>query len=219
MSQPDKPTGWDQPEPGALPGPPASPPWPPTAAYPDASMPAPGDSASAGPAVPDPYAQQGPYADPSHPPQGPYGQPSPYAQPSAPYGQPSPYGPPGYPGGAAPYGYLPQYPPRPNNSMAIAALIVSATGVIALSCSGVGGLLGAVGAILGHVSSRQIQERGEDGAGVAKAAIIVGWIAAALGVLATLAIIGLLVVSSTSSGGSTYSGDYDAMFAVFGADG
>jgi hypothetical protein len=49
---------------------------------------------------------------------------------------------------------------------------------------GIGGLvLGPVGAILGHVSKRQIRERGQQGEGMATAGIIVGWISTALGAL------------------------------------
>ncbi|MBE1486842.1 DUF4190 domain-containing protein [Plantactinospora soyae] len=103
-----------------------------------------------------------------------------------PYGQPQAagYPPPGYPViVAAP----------PVNGLSIAALVVSIVGVLGLCGYGLGGYIGIVGAILGHVSRKQIRERGEGGAGLATAGIIVGWIAAAIAVLATIAIVGLIV--------------------------
>jgi hypothetical protein len=70
------------------------------------------------------------------------------------------YGPPGYgPGGYAAYPVAP-----PTNGLAIAAMILAIAG------------FGPVGAIMGHVARRQIQERGEQGDGFALAGIIVGWV-------------------------------------------
>lgn len=43
-----------------------------------------------------------------------------------------------------------------------------------------------VGAILGHVSMGQIKKSGEDGRGLALAAIIVGWVLTAVGILGTV---------------------------------
>lgn len=68
-------------------------------------------------------------------------------------------------GAALPYGYP---PPRRTNTMAIVAMALSIAGVA--TC-----ITAPVGAILGHVSRRQIRESGEEGAGYALAAIIVGW--------------------------------------------
>jgi hypothetical protein len=61
----------------------------------------------------------------------------------------------------------------PNNSMAIVSLVLSLVGI---PC----GLVAPVGAILGHVARRQIRQRGEGGAGMALAGIIVGWIVTGL---------------------------------------
>ncbi|WP_433531174.1 DUF4190 domain-containing protein [Micromonospora sp. CA-263727] len=93
---------------------------------------------------------------------------------------------PGVPLAAAPYpqaGYPPQpgygYPPpaygypQQTNSLAIVALVLSLIGIG--SC-----ITAPIGAIMGHVAMRQIRERGEGGEGLAKAAIIVGWILTAL---------------------------------------
>lgn len=69
------------------------------------------------------------------------------------------------------------------NGLSIASLVVSLSGAVFLLCYGAGGLLGLVGAILGHVAQRQIRERGEGGGGMALAGVIVGWIALALGIV------------------------------------
>jgi hypothetical protein len=124
----------------------------------------------------------------------PYSQPgAPYGQPGAPYGDQSgayggqagaPYGGYGYPG----YG-MPVAVARPNNGMAIASLVVSIVGVLGLCGYGLGGWIGLIGAILGHVARRQIRERGENGDGMALAGIIVGWIATAIALIATVIIV------------------------------
>jgi Domain of unknown function (DUF4190) len=80
------------------------------------------------------------------------------------YQQPQPY--------QYPYGWQPQ---RPTEGMAIAALVVSCVGVVGLCSYGIGGIMGVVGAILGHVARRRIRRNGTDGAGLALAGIIVGW--------------------------------------------
>jgi hypothetical protein len=111
--------------------------------------------------------------------------PDPYAPPLG-YAQPVPYGVPAYP----PYAYPPS---EPTNGLAIASMVVSIVGALGLCGYGLGGYLGILGAILGHVATRQIRERGGQGAGMAKAGIIVGWIAAAIAVLATIAIVVFVV--------------------------
>jgi hypothetical protein len=87
---------------------------------------------------------------------------------AAPPGSPTGY--PGFPG----YGYGTPMPiAAPNNSLAIASLVLSLCGLFS-------GITAPVGAILGHVARRQIRERGEAGAGMALAGIIVGWIVTGL---------------------------------------
>jgi hypothetical protein len=71
-----------------------------------------------------------------------------------------------YPGYAAPV----MVPAQPTNGMAIASLVLSLCGL--LTC----GITSLIGAILGHVSRRQIRERGEQGDGMALAGIVTGWI-------------------------------------------
>ncbi|MGY0230495.1 DUF4190 domain-containing protein [Longispora urticae] len=84
------------------------------------------------------------------------------------------------------YAYAPQYVgSRPTNGMAIASMVTSIVALVL--CTGV---FGFVGAILGHVSRKQIKERGEEGDGMALAGIIIGWIGTAIGVL----VIGFYVV-------------------------
>ncbi len=98
---------------------------------------------------------------------------------------PAPYPPAGYPPQPG-YGYpTPGYgqPPQQTNSLAIVALVLSLIGIG--SC-----ITAPIGAIMGHVAMRQIREKGESGEGMAKAAIIVGWI---LTGLIALVIIGYAV--------------------------
>ena len=103
-----------------------------------------------------------------------------------PYGQPQQYGAPGYPPpqygqqygqsqhGQPPYAGAPFPPPafygRPTNSLAIVALILSLT-------------FAPAGLITGIIARRQIKRTGEDGDGLALAAVIVGGIVTAFFVL------------------------------------
>lgn len=127
-----------------------------------------------------PGPEQQPYGAPG---QQPYGQPGQQGYEQQPYGQQQPhgqqsYGQYGQPYGQSPYGSYAYTPPAPTNGMAIASLVVSIAGL--LVCCGAPSI---VGAILGHVARKQIRERGESGAGLALAGIIVGWIAFGLFVL------------------------------------
>lgn len=90
----------------------------------------------------------------------------------------------GYGGYGAQPGYYPVYAPTTKtNGLAIASMVVSIVGAVMLCAYGTGGIVGAVGAILGHVSRRQIRDRQESGDGMALAGIITGWIAAGLGLI------------------------------------
>ncbi|RAO41583.1 Peptidylprolyl isomerase [Micromonospora saelicesensis] len=107
--------------------------------------------------------------------------------------------------GYAPPGYPPQYPgygyPQPpkTNGMAIAAFVLALIGFT--SC-----ITAPIGAILGHVAQKQIRLSGEGGAGMAKAAIIVGWILTGFLVLViaiyAAAIIYAIATSDNSSSSS-----------------
>jgi Domain of unknown function (DUF4190) len=94
---------------------------------------------------------------------------------------PSPLPPPAYPYAPypSPYGYG---APRTTNSLAVASMVTSIVGAATLFCWGLGGIVGLVGAILGHVARRKIRNSGEAGDGMALAGIIVGWIVLGLGI-------------------------------------
>lgn len=129
----------------------------------------------------DPYAPTNPYAG------MPGGQPT--ADPYAAAGYP----PPGYPG----YGYPAA---AKTNTLAIVALVLSLVGFA--SC-----ITAPIGAILGHVARKQIRETGEQGEGMAKAAIIVGWILTvllALLIAVYVVIIVLAIANGGTSGSSTF---------------
>jgi hypothetical protein len=124
---------------------------------------------------------------------------NPYA---APYQQPPPYSPPqaydyGY-GNPYSQGYGPMLKP-PTEGLSIAALVVSCVAVAGLCASGLGGLLGIVGAIMGHVAQRKISANGSSGRGMALAGIIVGWVATALALVALAFIIFAIASESDSS--------------------
>jgi hypothetical protein len=86
--------------------------------------------------------------------------------------------PPGPPPGPPPPGY-PYYapPPRRTNGNAVAAMVVSLASLV--TCP----LIGAVGIYLGTRAQREIAASGEEGEGMAKAGVIVGWVAIGLSVL------------------------------------
>lgn len=72
------------------------------------------------------------------------------------------------------------------NTMSIVALILAI-------------FLPLVGAILGHVAMGQIKKTGEEGRGLALAAIIVGWSFTAIGVLAiVLTVLPLVLLGSAA---------------------
>ncbi|MDG4793563.1 DUF4190 domain-containing protein [Micromonospora sp. WMMD1082] len=159
MTQPPPSGGWPDP---ASTGQPSSPPVDPTLPVsPQPQVPAQPTGYDPYQPAADPYA--GVPADPGSP------------QAAAPYppaGYP-PAPPAGYPPAPPGYGYPPPpgygYPQQRTNSLAIVALVLSLIGVG--SC-----ITAPIGAIMGHVAMRQIRETGEGGEGMAKAAIIVGWI-------------------------------------------
>ncbi|MET8119342.1 DUF4190 domain-containing protein [Micromonospora sp. NPDC005189] len=158
----------------------------------DPTLPVSSQPVPAQPTAAYPYAPNDPYAGGA--PQIPV-QPGPYA---ATPGYPPPVGYPGY-----------GYPPAPKqNGLAIAAMVVSIIGALGLCGYGLGGYIGAIGAILGHVSRKQIRERGEGGEGFATAGIIVGWVATALAVLATIAIVIFIVWVANQDSSSYESGTY-----------
>jgi len=131
------------------------------------------------PPVPPPYPAATPYAA---------GTPYPVTAPPAAYGG---YG--GYGGFSAPANaYQAVYPAAPKtNGLAVGSLVVSLVSVVFLLCYGVGGVMGAVGAVLGHVAKHQIRARGEGGSGMATAGIVVGWCVTALAIGIVLLVVWL----------------------------
>ncbi|GHJ50415.1 hypothetical protein Cs7R123_77570 [Catellatospora sp. TT07R-123] len=147
-----------------------------------------GNPPAGNPYAPQPPATPDPYAVPATP--DPYSVPpasgSPYQQPpvsAQPYGQ--------YAYGQQPY---PQPASGGTNGMAIASLVLGIAGVLTCCCYGFGALPGLIGAILGHLSMKQIRERNQDGRGLAIAGIATGWAGVALSV-GMLALIVIGVVS------------------------
>ena len=86
------------------------------------------------------------------------------------------------------YGHGPFAGPRPTNGLAIASLAASLVMLTSIPP------LTVIGAILGHMARRQIRETNEEGAGLALAGIIVGWI----GFVLSLAAIALIIIWARS---------------------
>jgi hypothetical protein len=126
------------------------------------------------------------YEPPPDPPVESYRPPQFYQQPYATPAYQYPY----------PYQYGTYPPPlRPVDGMAIAALVVSCIAALGLCAYGLGGVLGIAGATLGHIARGRIRASGAGGDGLALAGVIVGWIAAAIGILAVVGLILLLTLS------------------------
>lgn len=139
---------------------------------------------SGGPAVEPPVY---PPTYPAYPPAATYPPPGYPYPPENPYQAAPGYPPPGYPppyvspyGGATPYFYAPN---TSTNSMAVGALVMSIIGILTTWCVGIGGLIGAAGAIMGHIAMGQVRSSYQAGRGMALAGVIIGWIALALGLL------------------------------------
>jgi hypothetical protein len=89
--------------------------------------------------------------------------------------------------GAQPY----PLPGRKTNGLAIASLVCSLAGFVI-------GISAPVGAILGHMALRQVRQTGEEGEGLAKAGIIIGWILTGLIVLGCC-IAGIVIFAAAGS--------------------
>lgn len=162
-----------------------------------ATLPPPPPPPPAGPGIP--YPDQGGAQSPLPGPPGTYPYDPPY-----PYGAGQPY----VPGQPWQSGYPPYYgawQPRPTNGLAIASLVISIAALpLACLCYGIPGvLLGPTGAIMGHVSRRQIQQDGQQGDGLALAGMIIGWIVAGLSILGIAAVVATVVFSNEYSDVST----------------
>ena len=195
----------DRPDPGLGPTPPEPPsgpapepqpePPPPSEQTPSPERPSPSEPPHSEPRSQEPPAEEPRAQEPppstwqnpptaGQPPSDPYGHPQ-FTQPQYPQAQYPQYGytqqAPGYP----PYQAYP--PQRGTNVLAIVALIVSIV------------LLPPLGAILGHISRRQIRSTGEGGDGVALAAIIIGWTLTGLGILIVVCVAVLVGLSTPNT--------------------
>lgn len=129
------------------------------------------------------YGQPVPPAPPAYG-QQPYGAQPQYGQPQ--YGQPQQYG-------AQPYGY----PPAPGtNVLAIITIIAAFVMPIA-------------GIITGHIAMKQLQTTGEQGAGMAKAGLILSYVFTGLYVLLVIATLVLPFLMMGIFGVASYSTTYD----------
>jgi Domain of unknown function (DUF4190) len=104
---------------------------------------------------------------------------------------PPPSAPPVYPAYQTPasYGSVPGYAPPPpyavqqsTNGLAIASMVVALVGICGFLLLPIA-ILFVVGAILGHVALTQVRQTGQQGAGFAKAGIIIGWIGTGLALI------------------------------------
>lgn len=104
---------------------------------------------------------------------------TPGVPPQPPPDHPSAYRHPDYPG----------YPiqQRPTNGFAIASLVLGILIVVSW------GLTGILALIFGYIARKQIRERGESGAGLAVAGIVLGWVGVAfIAIFVVFAVLGPL---------------------------
>lgn len=113
----------------------------------------------------------------------PYGQgrPGAWQSPGPPAGPPAPPGPPGQWYGPPP-GYPGYGPPRPTNGMAVASMVL---GILWIYWIG-----SVLALVFGYIARNQIQQRGEGGAGMAMAGIVLGWVG--IGILGLIVVVGLV---------------------------
>ncbi len=121
---------------------------------------------------------------------GPSGYPPGYGAPG--YGPPAygpaGYGPPGY--GQQGYGYGYGYtPPASNNGLAVGSLICGILGIAVCQIVGIAAL------IMGYIARKRIRETGEQGAGMALAGIILGWVSVALLLAIVLFYVGFGIIA------------------------
>ncbi|TDB76565.1 DUF4190 domain-containing protein [Micromonospora sp. KC723] len=124
-----------------------------------------------GPPGQDPYGQQ--------PPHDPYGQPAPgqpYGQPADPYAPP-PAAPPTYPGAGYPQ------PAGQQNTLGLVSMILGIASIPMLCCFSVGIPLGVAAVVTGWLGKQKADQGLASNGGQAKAGLICGGIAVALGVL------------------------------------
>jgi len=96
------------------------------------------------------------------------------------------------PGAGPPQPPAPVAPPG-NNALAIASLVCGVAQVMLWPLATIPAV------VLGHVARHQIRRTGEQGAGLALAGLILGWIGVGFALLAVVAV--TLIVAATASGG------------------
>lgn len=83
---------------------------------------------------------------------------------------------------------------RPTNSMALISLIAGIAGLTVVP------LIGSIVALITARSARkEIALKGEEGAGMVTAGVVLGWIGVAIGGLVLLFVIGIFVIALTAS--------------------
>lgn len=120
---------------------------------------------------------------------GGFGQPGGIQQPGS-FGQPGGIGQPGYQQGMPAWSGGPGYPGTKTNGLATAALVCGLAQLL------LGILTGIPAIILGHMARRQIRQTGEQGAGMAMAGLILGYVGLVLTVLFVILVIAALRSSS-----------------------
>lgn len=83
-----------------------------------------------------------------------------------------------------------------NNPLAIASLSLS---IVGLLCCGL--ILGTAGVVCGHIALNQIKTKGGNGQGLAKAGLIIGYIAIALHLIFTIVYIGAAATGGLDAAG------------------
>ena len=101
------------------------------------------------------------------------------------------------PGARPPASPAPPAPPK-NNALAIASLVCGVAQLMLWPLATIPAV------VLGHVARRQIRRTGEQGAGLALAGLILGWIGVGFAVLAVIGIVLAAVAFTRGSGGSTH---------------
>jgi Domain of unknown function (DUF4190)/Domain of unknown function (DUF1707) len=91
----------------------------------------------------------------------------------------------------------PAAPPK-NNALAIASLVCGVAQLMLWPLAAIPAV------VLGHVARRQIRRTGEQGAGLALAGLILGWIGVGFAVLAMIGIVLAAVSFTRSSGAGTH---------------
>jgi hypothetical protein len=98
------------------------------------------------------------------------------------------------PGAGPPAPPVPVAPPR-NNALAIASLCCGVAQVMLWPLATIPAV------VLGHVARHQIRRTGEQGAGLALAGLVLGWVGVGFAVLAILGLVLIVAASSSGTGG------------------